>query len=425
MKTKLVFAIAIIALIVSCSNHEEVIDITSLQESDFRNIRSFNEALQIAQNSIALVDGESKTRGLSPRKIDLSKSKVYKMNAKTRTSSDRNDTLLYVFNFENNQGFAVVSAANDTDGLLAVTEQGYYDPEEETDIEGFNMYMEIAKEYVVKKLERLSPEPYAIDSIVILAQSSAGPYVTVKWGQKFPEGKHCPNGIAGCTNTAIMQIMSYYGYPNSISLTYPGADINTQTLNWQLMKAHQTGHRVCSDMTTHNSIGRLARQLGELMGSSYYGTYLSDSAYTSTTDYNAYTVLQLLGYTVGSWHIYNYPTYTSWSDSDFVDQLDAQHLLLMGGQTNDGEGHSWVCDGYNYEKSIRYHFERAYPEGYILTGIFTTETYLYHYNWGWYGDCNGYFNSNVLNTTSGITNEGTTNHNYTFDHVFHYLPVYH
>ena len=108
-------------------------------------IRSFDEALQIAQSSISLVDGTGQTRSGSPRKIDLNNWKIFENDLKTRANSNSNDTLMYVFNFEDNQGFAIVSASKETEGLIAVTESGSYDPSTSSNIDGFNIYMDMAK----------------------------------------------------------------------------------------------------------------------------------------------------------------------------------------------------------------------------------------------------------------------------------------
>ena len=190
-------------------------------------IRSFDEALQIAQSSISLVDGTGQTRSGSPRKIDLNNWKIFENDLKTRANSNSNDTLMYVFNFEDNQGFAIVSASKETEGLIAVTESGSYDPSTSSNIDGFNIYMDMAKEYIQNSMlqangERLAPTPFRRDSLVY-HHNKFGPYINVYWGQTHPEGEFCPNGVAGCSITATAQIMSYYQTPTSIDLTYENA----------------------------------------------------------------------------------------------------------------------------------------------------------------------------------------------------------
>ena len=90
------------------------------------------------------------TRGVAPvRKLNLKDGVKAFRKAGTRSgeASSDNDTLLYVFNFENNEGFALVSASKNTEGLMAIVEQGYCDPDTPSEIEGFEMFKDMAKEY--------------------------------------------------------------------------------------------------------------------------------------------------------------------------------------------------------------------------------------------------------------------------------------
>lgn len=71
MNTKLLF-IASAIMMVACSN-QETFD-SNLQQpvqQQASNIRSYEEALQIAQSSIEIVDGQAQTRAVSPRRIAL------------------------------------------------------------------------------------------------------------------------------------------------------------------------------------------------------------------------------------------------------------------------------------------------------------------------------------------------------------------
>ena len=242
---KYLLIVAVIFGVASCSERSTDDDLAYLDRQEKQGtIRSVDEALQIAETSINMLESSSTTRSALGRQIAVDKTRVYKLKEKTRT--EENDTLLYVVNFENNEGFAVIAAPRSVEPLLAITESGYYDPEELTDIEGFNEFMEMAKRYVMERYnanELRSLDLYYKDEIITL-EDPVGPYVTVKWGQTQPEGYYCSNGYSGCTNTAIAQIMTHYEYPTSISLTYPGADISTQSLNWTQMRLHQTQHPI-------------------------------------------------------------------------------------------------------------------------------------------------------------------------------------
>ena len=271
MKSKSLLMLAAIVMMTACTTNEDELGLSPEQPAkhSLSEMRSYEEALQIAQNSISLLNSREATRASSIRKINLADSKVVMRDAATRSSNGCNDTLMYVFNFEDNKGFAIVSASKSTEGLLAVTEKGYYDPEEGSNVESFNFFMEKARDYVAKAPKlRFPPDiplPESRDSFAY-ENTTQGPFLTVEWGELYPEGELCPNGLSGCANTAMAQLMSYYGLPTGIDINYPGADVSYQALDWTQMKAHQTGHAVgfCPTTTTHQAISRLLRQCVKL-----------------------------------------------------------------------------------------------------------------------------------------------------------------
>ena len=144
MKSKSFVMFAAIVMMTACTTNEDELGLSPEQPAkhSLSEMRSYEEALQIAQNSISLLNSGEATRASSIRKINLADFKAVMRDASTRSSEGSNDTLMYVFNFEDNQGFAIVSASKSTEGLLAVTEKGYYDPEEGSNVESFNFFMD-------------------------------------------------------------------------------------------------------------------------------------------------------------------------------------------------------------------------------------------------------------------------------------------
>lgn len=103
----------------------------SLQSSKYRSIE---DAIEIASNATSLL-GEGtavRSRGTGRVVDHLSEIGLIRNSAKSRNAED--DTLIYVVNYANNQGYAMIGASKKAPGLLAVTESGHYDVEEGTDI---------------------------------------------------------------------------------------------------------------------------------------------------------------------------------------------------------------------------------------------------------------------------------------------------
>jgi hypothetical protein len=402
----------VVLSLAGCNETDDLISIDTLGTTSPKRsqLRSYEEAKLIAQQSISMLDSDSDnsvtTRGVSSSRTIQDKDTyiVCADPSETRSSeSFDNDTLMYVFNFENKQGFAIVSASNNTEGLLAITEKGYFDPDSISEIEGFNIFIESAKNYVSKAKaqpqnnpQRALHKPLVRDSIGYRPGYAVGPYVSVSWGQIFPEGELCPNGVCGCTNTSIAQIMSYYEYPSSIALTNPTTGPMNQVLNWTLMKSHQTLHTInnCSTPSTHMSISRLSRELGHLNGSTYNpGVYYN--ATTGTDRFVVPTTMSTLGYQTGSWTDYDFSLVKA--------QIDSTHLCMMSGLDTSLGRHAWTLDGYHTTEKVVYHLEQL---GLNLTWVITGYDlicYIYycHYNWGWYGNYNGYFSTSAFNSGGG------------------------
>lgn len=398
MKKNIVFAFVAALVMAACTNQEtiETAPAVPTAKTAQSNTRSYDEALKIAENAIGMLeDSKSTTRsGESCRKIDLSENKVIMRDAKTRGESDGSDSLIYVFNFENNEGFALVSASKNTEGLLAVTEQGHCDPETPSGIDGFDEFLSLAKEYVLNgTTKNVRSGGDGQPSEIVSEYTTKGPYVSVKWGQgtNKVEGEFFSNKIPGCVNVAIAQIMTYYEYPSSIQLTYEDADVDTQSLPWADMRMHNNGNThteqflygVCNNNAGHAAISRLIRQIG-VLDNSY-----PDGDETFTLAYYINPTISLLGYNVA------FKT-----TSDIRSELDNSHLLLVTGSTSPDEaGHAWVLDGYKKEVMKERLMESVELNGHTVW-IVTEEnvlsvTYYNHFNWGAYGSNNGYFNENV------------------------------
>lgn len=148
MKKRHFIFIATAILLVSCTT-EKYYD--EVEQQEFKSLsfnkRSYAEALEIANDAISMLGDDAVTRGGFPRKIDERHGVKYITNTITRSGTS--DTLLYIFNYEGEEGYAVVSANKNTDGLLAVTESGSYDPSIGTDNPGLAMFMDMAEDYVV------------------------------------------------------------------------------------------------------------------------------------------------------------------------------------------------------------------------------------------------------------------------------------
>ena len=420
----------LLAFTVSCSNDfdsdtKTPEDIQKSVQNDL-NKRTYQEALDIAQNSISILEhGNSVTRSIrANRTIDRNAIIVGSQHIITRSASEQDDTLFYVFNFCNDEGFAVVSASKNTDGLLAVTESGHYSANETSAIEGFDMFMDLAENYVTNSMSTINVRPRPPYDFTELKDSSAvhesysGPYVTVRWGQTYPEGIFCSNQSAGCANTAMAQVMTYYEYPTAIALTYEGADQTIQELNWSEIKKHVSTLEDSTSLTWCYAISRLCRQLGQIANSRYESdgnTYTSLGGIEST--------MQFLGYQTEGWKEYNSTCLTGCAQRGQIVIMAGSRYLASGEKV----GHIWLLDGaYTRTQEAFTWSKRMIELEWNLVYYHTMTSYYYHINWGFDGNNNGYFCKDVFDTSKVInpdTNNNYVNRNY--DNDIQYLVVYH
>lgn len=387
------------------------------------NRRSFAEAVEIVQNSIKMLDEDkAMTRGVAPiRRLNLKDGvkAFHKAGTRSGEASSDNDTLFYVFNFEDNQGFSIVSASRHAEGLIAVVEEGSYDPDVPTGNPGFDTYMNMAKAYVAYKdkteavseaanTRGITANPIYQHVYDTIYYQNIAPKVTVKWGPSYRLGQYCPNLNAGCASTAAAQIMSYYEYPSGHALTYSERDTTYTAFNWPYMRYWTYADHTYNWDDYDKQIGRLARQFGEDSGSSYY----TDGSGTSTNFYTARNTMVSWGYSVGSMTTYNYSN--SEAGYTLANYLAANKLICMGGTNSDDEGHAWIIDGCKYVKALE-RIKVSYDNGatwIVFQEMATYKTCHNHINWGYNGAGNGYFQSSILDATNSIQS----------DYTYHSLP---
>jgi hypothetical protein len=416
MKLYKLFLLSIFGF-VACTSDEGFVGVETENDNISSTIdlnrRSYAEAIEIAQNSVDLLNNGSSTRGENiQRKLDLKSGvKVFRQSV-TRSNGETssNDTLLYIFNFNDNLGFAVVSASRQTNGLIAVTESGQYDPDVLTGNVAFDTYMNVAKAYVAYEDQK----PITDESVVSRAStdiimckpvydttyySKIEPRVNVKWGQTGIIGQYCSNGYSGCSNTAAAQIMTYYKYPLTLSLTYSGKDVSVTSLDWDAIGAKTYVYYAENSDDVDKQVGRLARQLGQLAGSSY------DADGTGTVFTKSRAAFKTLGYNVGDITDYNYENNAaagfplSWA-------LNSDKLIYMCGRNSDDVGHAWIIDGCLYVKCKYDIMSTSDGETWtVYQHVADYQTCHNHINWGWDGAQNGYFLSTVFNAYKPLSKD--------------------
>jgi hypothetical protein len=297
MKNKiyLLSAVLLMNVLQSCKDEVEendVVDSVKQEAVEGLNLRALysekhvipvSEASEIALKAPEMFAGEStRTKDLIPRTIESIG--VYgRTNSSLRSANASEDTLVYVFNYEDNRGFAIVAADDRIPTqILAYVDEGVLENEVENPglqfaLEQMQNYVEssidnferskdsllkVAEEnsFVVEAKTSETRAVYTGTSYIYLSEATVGPLIKVTWAQEDPYNmyvtKNCTpdkfNGgkaPTGCVATATAQVMSYWQYPTKV---------NNYVMDWNDM---------CSKSTpeTYNqksNIARLMREIG-------------------------------------------------------------------------------------------------------------------------------------------------------------------
>ncbi len=387
---------------ISCHREVEVIDPMPSPSEDVTaettplNVRTYDEALAIAEDALKMVDGDD-TRSANKRRIMRNSGQVVSLPV-TRGGEDVGEQpIMYVFNNENNEGFTVVAADRSQQALVAVTERGNYTYGEPTGVEPFDDFMDNAISTLSIIGPPSLPNPPIIDSldsspisytVYYNEDQKVGPLLKTKWGQDGIYGTYCDNGIAGCVATALGQIMAYHKHPAYLTLSFISDDVR-QYFNWDRILTHTQNYE-CDCSAPHEQIGLLLREIGERVDMNY------DNGESGTNITKVKNALPGMGY--------NSPSYLEFSNSyDILDEImadiDNKKPVYMRGQTL-FSGHAWVVDGYHhykngyavYSKNVIVNPEVPTLDMYILEEYNVEEYDLLHFNWGWDGSCDGWFN---------------------------------
>lgn len=279
------------------------------------------------------------------------------------------------------------------------------------------------------------PVPSFKEVVETIADTICEPRCKVQWGQEYPEGIFCPNKISGCGVTASAQLLSYFELPKSIKLSYDAADQDSINLNWAFIKRwvsskswyeyyNSNENSIQLQLSAEENLGRLCRQLGNLMGATY-----KSGATSTILDYNAYVIEQLCPTLNVSGKIFGIPK---------ARKSLGNGIILMRGESYSNEadsisnnhshcsGHAWILDGFIY-KFKRHHIYVRDSEGnynYSPEESYVEDLDLQHINWGWNGTCNGYFKIDVFNPSEGVVwDDEAYQVRYNFSHTIRYYVV--
>lgn len=290
-------------------------------------------------------------------------------------------TTMYIYNFKN-YGYLILSADDVVNPVIAYSFEGQYDPNLETDnfnpwIEGRSGAVAYARSNGIEADASVKAKWNNIQEMKVSfpeGGKSVDPLLTATWNQDNPYNYLMPLDAAGpggrcyvgCVATAMAQIMQYWRYPemgeHSKTHTYGGypsvtANFGETTYDWDGMLDN-------SDSKVNMPMALIGLHAAVSV-SMHWGPYGSGAQSTSVPFAMSYyfkyddavQYLDKQGVLQSTWNAYlqselddNCPVYYSGYD----------------GNTGNYSGHAFVLDGYQTDN-------------------------MYHFNFGWSGYGNGWF----------------------------------
>ncbi|MBR1928869.1 MAG: C10 family peptidase [Paludibacteraceae bacterium] len=314
----------------------------------------------------------------------------------------------YVVSNQSNKGFVIVSSDTRMPAVLAISDEEV----SWTDNQIPEHIMWVLNSYS-DGLARINNGEAADEVFPQLSIVGAKNEVTsllgdIKYDQGYPYNMMCPkkgsqNCLTGCVATAMAQLMRYYKYPECGVGTFTvnssgkslSVDLSKMPFDWNNMLASYKG----SDFTTAQ-----AEAVATLMyacGASVNMNYGVDGS-SSQSDYVQPALTQNFGYSNAARYVQgegtdpNQKPYFDWIPT-LIEQFEKGHPVYFAGAPG-GAGHAFLLDGY----------KGAYVDN--------VEDVLFHVNWGWSGEMNGFFYLNNLNP------DGTNYAGFRSEWVFNIYP---
>lgn len=335
--------------------------------------------------------------------IELSLAYKSVSNKYNALASAEPETYFYVFN-ANNIGFVMVAADDNVTPVLGYSDEGAFDGENIP--KSVAKWMEEYKQQIRFVIENKTNATDAIRmqwnsylsgyaSATLGGYRSVSPLVQTKWNQSPYYNALCPydnsynqRTVSGCVATAVTQVMKYWNYPDKGSGSHSyshskygtlSANFGATTYNWSAMPAVVTSaNTAVATLTYHVGVSvEMNYGVGATGGSGAY-VISSKSAATHCAEYALETYFGYKSSLQGIERV-NYSE-SNWL-STIKTEIDAARPVIYAG-FGSGGGHCFIADGYDNNDFI-------------------------HFNWGWGGNSDGYFNINALNPAALGTGGGS------------------
>lgn len=304
--------------------------------------------------------------------------------------SDRGEACYYIFNVEET-GFVIMAADDNYRPIIGYSDRGVFNPDDMAP--ALADYLEVVRQGVMMASQAALPKAVVAADWAMLEKcgrlvSRHGGredvfLVQTTWNQNYPYNYFCPLGeggpgghcYAGCVATAAAQLMKYWDHPlhGQGSYTYIPEDhpeygpltvnFGEATYDWENMP---NSISASSPIEQIEAVAQLIYHVGVSVDMNY-----RPSSSGAVTGKLCQTMPAYFFYTNQMDNLYR----EDYTHEDYM-QLIIDAIDMSWPMVHRGGGHAYVLDGYNDNDMV-------------------------HFNWGWSGSSDGWFNIDEHGYTDG------------------------
>ena len=291
----------------------------------------------------------------------------------------------YVFNIGQKEGYVIASGDDATPEILGYVSEGEFDYQQLP--ENMKSWLKNYENQIIALQQNPASSSLQGPRKAVRTHPAIKELLTCNWNQGSPYNDACPNyfgkgrSVTGCVATAMAQVMyyqrskstdrtlaaipGYTGYttdPVFGNLQVEGIPVGSP-IDWANMRDSYNGSETAVQK----------KAVADLMH--YCGVSVQMDYTNSSSGAQSYRVAEALKAYFGYGNSVRYVTQSSysnesWDELCYNELANGRPFYISG--ANDEVGHAFVCDGYDGNR-------------------------LYHINWGWGGQSNGFFLLSGLN----------------------------
>ncbi len=331
--------------------------------------------------------------------------KMYKSVELTQVTNRSVDNQhFYVFNLNDNQGWVLVADNDRCIPILGYSKSGEFVTDNlPANIEDWLTGISSEIQYIIdndivtdEKTTSLWKELFSGISTEFInrGEKVVNPLVQTRWNQAPYYNDHCPydnqygeRTVTGCVATAMAQVLKYWNYPEVGSGSHSYSTSSYGTLYANFGGTQYAWNNMPNRVTSpNNAVATLMYHCGVSVDMSYgvaetggSGAYVI-SSYTNSENCAEFAFKNYFGYKSSAHGEMKDNTSDSQWKNMLRTDLNASRPLVYAGFGNGG--HCFVCDGYDNSD-------------------------MFHFNWGWDGQNDGFYSLSALNPGSGGAGGGS------------------